>query len=211
MDIWPFFCRLQSTLKNFCNIHWVAGLAKAAEIFFFLPYNGFITYVRCHFLTDICKVFFIYADVIENSKTIVFLFPHRETETWVPLVMLMPGPRAAKRCELEFHPSLLIKAVRCSRFDVIIEIPVILLLSRGIRPLLLPLLWLHPALFPDHPGIDPHQVLFERSPPLIAQTMRKWLSQVARWLSVSRGVSQYFSAAPVSVGLVGAKRYATET
>lgn len=75
-------------------------------------------------------------------------------------------------------------------------------LSRGIRPLLLPLLWLHPALFPDHPGIDPHQVLFEWSPPLIAQTMRKWLSKVARWLSVCRGVSQYFSAAPVFVGLV---------
>lgn len=47
-----------------------------------------------------------------------------------------------------------------------------------------------------------HQVLFEWSPPLIAQTMRNWLSKVARWLSVCRGVSQYFSAAPVFVGLV---------
>lgn len=58
------------------------------------------------------------------------------------------------------------------------------------------------AFSPDHPGIDPTQVLFERSPPLIAQTMRKWLSKVARWLSACRGVSQCICICGTCIGHV---------
>lgn len=64
---------------------------------------------------------------------------------------------------------------------------------------------------PDHPAIDPHRVLFEWSPPLIAQTMRKWLSKVAHWLSVCGGVSRCSPAAPLFVRLIWAKCQRTQT
>lgn len=61
------------------------------------------------------------------------------------------------------------QSVGCSRFYVIIEIPVILLLSPGSRPRCS-----LPALHRDHPRIDPHPVRFHRLPYPIIPMLRKW-------------------------------------
>lgn len=96
------------------------------------------------------------------------------------------------------------QAVGCSRFDVIIEIPVVLLLSLGSQPpALSPLLTPSTPLHLDHPNIDPHQVRFHQLLPSIGWMLRKWsmTPKFTRWSSVACCVRHFSSNASVSSGL----------
>lgn len=104
--------------------------------------------------------------------------------------------------------------MRCSRFDVIIEIPVVFLLSPGTQPSLLFLLfWLYPPLYRDHTSIDLLQGYVHRLFHRIIQMLRKWsmTPKVTRWSSVPCLCEEFFFKYSFPTGFSVSKWLWTET